>query len=244
MATWTTIITAALTELGAIAVGQTPNAATVNLALAKAQLLIDLWNADRQAVYADVFSSFTLTPNLQPHTIGPTGTFTMAQRPVTIDGASIGLNNASPIVYYDLEMHDAAWWQDQTIPDIATDNPTDGYYDPTWPNGSLYLWPVPTVAYLFQMRTRQLLSTTFTPATTFDLPPGYQQAITLTLAEDLGPMFFREAAPTTVKKAQAARAIIFANNDEPVRLVTRDAGMPGSTRSQWNYRTGLIGSSH
>ena len=33
--------------------------------------LLDNWNAERAAVYASAFESFTLVPSLSPHTIGP-----------------------------------------------------------------------------------------------------------------------------------------------------------------------------
>lgn len=236
--TWLTIVTDALRELRVLNASDPASGEDADFALSKAKRLLDNWNAERRAVYANVFSSFTLTPSLSPHLIGPTGTWVVAQRPVSIEGASLVLTNiGQPIT-----RREASWWRDQALKTLTSALPTDLYYEPAWPNGKLWFWPIPTTAYPVELEIRQLLASAALKLTDdFSLPPGYQDAITLTLAEDLAGPFKAEVGQVTVTKAREARERIFDTNDETPRLVTHDAGMPGGSGSSWfDYRTGLI----
>jgi hypothetical protein len=232
----------ALTELNVLGAGETMSAEQADLALGKLQRLFNNWNAERRAVYAAAFLEFTLTPSLLPHTIGPTGaTFSATIRPVSIDGAYLILNTSSPAVNLPITVRDVAWWREQTVPDLTSSVPTDLYYEPTFPNGSLYFWPVPTVAYGVGLQARVLLDDTITLDQSFNLPPGYQDATTLTLAEMLVTTFGRDMPPLLPKEARDSRARVFANNDQTPRLMTADYGMQGASgnpRPTWNYLDG------
>jgi hypothetical protein len=196
----------ALFEIGVLAPGESLQAADGAFALGKLNRLIDNWNAERAAVYSDQFEAYTLVPSLAPHTIGPTGaTFTVTQRPVTIEGASVILDNVTPAVYVPIAVRDAAWWDAQTVPDLTAEFPTDVYYEPAWPNGKLWFWPVPTTAYGVNLMTRIVLAE-LTLASSFSLPPGYKDAITLTLAEDLASPYGAQISQITREKARDARA--------------------------------------
>ena len=244
--TFRTIATDVLKEIGAISIGETPEAAVIQDVLAKIQTVLNNWNADRRAVYATAFPEFTLVPNLSPHTIGPTGaTFTVTQRPVSLDGCNLILNTSPTPIFMPIDVRDHQWWLGQTIPGITTSYPTDVYYQPDWPNGKLFFWPVPTSAYGVQLMVRVLLNDVPTLDTTFSLPPGYQDAITMTSAEDCLTLF-PAAAPGVAdmieKKAREARSRIFDNNDQPLRLQTADAGMQVRTgnRGDFNFWTGQV----
>lgn len=213
------------------------------LALTRVNSILDQWNAKQIATYVLPFTDVTLTPNLNPHTIGPSAaTFTVTQRPVALLGANILLNSGTTLVKVPVHLRDNRWWLKQPVPNVTSSIPTDLYYEPDWPNGSLYFWPTPTVAYGFEFEARFVLAALALGAT-FTMPPGYQRALTLTLAEDL-------ATPLTVPmpielpgKARMARADIFSNNNAPQRIATRQAGMPGGSSSSggFNWRTGQGG---
>lgn len=250
MATILDLCTDALLEPGIIADGETPSAAQAQTVLKKLRRLLNNWNADRRAVYATAFVTNTLVPSLSPHTIGPTGaTWTVTQRPVSVDGAALVLNTSTPNVFTPITIRDAVWWNAQTVPALETSVPTDLYYQPDWPNGQLFFWPVPTVAYDVQLMVRVLLDDTVDLIDTFTLPPGYQDAITLTLAHSLCRMFGVPMDVTADLREQAklARARIWSNNDTATRIQTTDAGMQVSqgTRPTYNYLIGpyLPGSS-
>ena len=226
------IVIAALKEILVVGVGQDARAEDVVDGLAKLNLLLDTWNAKRHAIYADQVVTGTLTPSLQPHTIGPTGTLVVTQRPVSIEYASLVIGTTRQRI----NIRDMQWWSENTTPAMTGSEPTDLNYRPDWPNGALYFWPVPTSAYGIELQTRRLLAQ-LVAADTFTLPPGYQEAILLTLAEKLCPMFEKSASQELKDGARDARATVFGNNDVTPRLVTAGSGLPGGD-GFWDYMTG------
>lgn len=229
------LVTDALEELGVVSPGDEPAPEDSQTALKRLNRLLDNWNADRRAVYANQFSTHTLTPALQPHTIGTSSpTFSVTQRPVSIERANLVISD----VRYGLNLRNAEWWAGLSDYTLTGEIPTDLYYEPAWPNGQLYLWPVPTTAHTLELLTRVLLASV-TLATTFALPPGYQDALTLTLAEGLSVPFDRPVPSELAQGARTARARIFANNDPDPHISVADVGLPGSfQRGGFDYRIG------
>jgi len=237
-----TLITETFRDLGVTSVGEVLTPEMADDGLSKLTRLFDDWNAEMAAVYANRLITYTLVPSLQPHTIGPTAsspTFTVTSRPVSIDGANLVLNDVSPAVHRPINIRDAEWWRLLVIPTLSTSIPTDLYYNAEWPLGELFLWPVPTTAYGLELQYRIVLDEVDLDDT-LTLPPGYRNAITLTLGEYLAPSY-SPAEPQPLAAARA-RARVWANNDVTPRLITADAGMPRSgddKRTTFNYRTGM-----
>lgn len=242
MATIRDLCQDALEELNIVGAGSTMSAEDAVKARNKLRSLLNQWNAKREAVYATLFSTFTLVPNTAPHTIGPNAaTFTVTQRPVSIEAIGLGINTSNPTVFLPLNVRDAAWWQANSVPALTSDIPTDFFYNPTWPNGEINFWPVPTAAYPVQIQSRVLLDDLVDLNDTFDLPPGYFEALSLSLAESCARSFGRPIRPDLKADAAMARAVIFANNDVVPRIATKDLGMesPGAgLRPSFNWLTG------
>lgn len=222
----------AMRELGLIAAGSVADGDDIAWVLSKLNRLLDSWNTDRATIYADVLSTWTLTPALQPHTIGPTGTFEVTQRPVALDGVTLIVSG----IRYPLAGHDIDWWRQQNLQTLTSDIPTDFYYSADWPNGSLYLWPVPTSAVTIELQSRLVLSQ-LALTDTLSVPPGYQDALTLTLAESIAPSFKVAIDPSLAQRGRMARATTFGANSVAVKLTTQDDGMPGGSGGGFNYRT-------
>lgn len=246
MATIQDLCLNALREIGVAGAEETSAASgDANFALSKLNRLFDAWAAQRKYVYAVKFTTFTIVPNTAPLTIGPTGAnFTMSPRPVKIVSAGLVLAGSSPIVSTSLKLHHgpagAAWWARQTVPTI-TGVPTDLYYSPGWPNGSLYLWPVPTEAHGLSLETWNQVSAAVALADTFSFPPGYEDAITQTLAESMWAAFHgSEAVPAHVTLAAAkARSVIASPNLDPPQMNLRSRSLEGGRNSgTFNYSTG------
>ena len=212
------------------------NAPDLTYVLRKTNRLLDLWNAKRQAVYAVETVAFNLTPGLSPHTIGPTGTVVVSSRPVEIEpsGASWTLNDVSTPV----TVRSMTWWAEQRMQAIELMFPTDVAYNPTWPNGELYFWPVPNTATAVSLQVRLVLAT-LTETSVLDMPPGYAEALILTVAESCIDPFGVDVPPTLARRAMEARGIAFANNIETPDEETRDFGVPGG-RDWFDYRTGRV----
>ena len=241
-------IAGALDEINVLLPGRSPTARDGTWALFVLNELRDFWNAKRETVWAEIFSTFTLVPGLQPHTIGPSGaTFTLAVRPVTLDGASLLITNVTPAIKNPINLRDYQWWlanstANQTYANTITSSiVTDIYYEPDWPNGKLFMFPAPTTAYGLVLVTRTLLGQVVA-TDTIDLPPGGQRAFRLTLVEALVSSFGRAVPPQVEKLAREARAQFFGNNIIVPTLVTRDGGMPGGQqhRPDFFWPTGAI----
>lgn len=239
------LITAAYQETGIVDPIETLDGAQTDFGLQQYNRLLDQWNAIREAVYVEQFANHTLTAGLNPHTFGPSGTFTLTQRPVSIDNVTLVLNTTSPAVHTLIMDHQWPWYADVPVPDLETSIPLHAYYAPNWPNGSLYLWPVPDTAYPIRVWRRVLLSEVAIGSIgdDFSLPPGYRDAIIRTLAENISAALNVPVPGLLREKAESARAIVFANNLVTPTIATRDSGMPNSGRpgGGFNWLTGKGG---
>lgn len=216
------ILTEMLVEIGVLDPGDTMSDRQQVTAENAFDRLLDDWNADRQAVYAMQRQTFTLTPSLSPHTIGPSGaTWTSTQRPVSIEEANLVLTGG---IRRPITIRDQQWYADQRVPALESSIPLDLYYQPDWPLGKLYFFPVPSTAYTVDLWSRMVLSA-LTIDASFDLPPGYRNAVMLTCAEYAAGPFAAEISGLTVENAAKARRRIFSNNQITPRLTTRDGGM-------------------
>lgn len=210
--------------------------ADADFGMVRLNRILDNWTADGRSIWCQqIPAPFTITPALQPHTIGPSGTWTLSKRPELIDRANLVVSNN---IRRALNIRDAEWWMGLTAPAITGSDPTDLYYERSWPNGSVYLWPTPTAAYRVELLVQADLSgATLLATDTVSLPPGYPDALMLTLAESIAPGFKVEMDPVTRQRAIEARARAFGNNSRIPKLRTRDAGIPGG-RGGFNYLTG------
>lgn len=233
-------------ELGVIQPGETLDADNLVAVRNILRRLLNEWNGDRRRVYATKFDQFTLVTNppLGYLTIGPSGDFDTTQRPVSVDGANLVLTTSNPPVQTGIKIRDAQWWLNQSVPTLTSTVPTDLYYQPDWPLGKLYFWPVPTFAYDVQLMSRVLLSDQVATSDDFSLPPAYENAVMLTLAEMSRRTFGKPDMPDLTRDATKARSLAFANNDQIPKLKTRDAGMvpnnAGGTRADFNWLSGRV----
>lgn len=244
-----TIVTGALKELNAIVSGDSAQPELMTDGVELLNLIFDDWNGQRGMVYADLFQAFTLPTNTNPVTIGPGGNFNFTQRPVSIEGIQVILTGGTPIPYIYCRKRDKQWWQTQSSPGTTASYPTDFYYDPTWdptsatPLGSIYFWPVPTQAYQVQIWMRTVLAQV-TVNTTISLPPGYAYAMRMELAARWWSALRKQWTPQQeANRLKALDVVMNNNNDDPVRIATRDAGMPdggGGNLPSFLWPSGLL----
>lgn len=235
------IITQAMIEIGVLDPNETPTGPEANLVLIKLNRMLDSWNADKRYVYTVQFNQYPIVPNLQPHTIGPASgaTFQVNQRPVKLESCQLILNNVTPEIRYPMNVRDSVWWSQKSAFAVSGSLPTDVYYEPDWPNGSLFLWPVPTTNYLLELTTWTVLGE-LQLASIFCMPPGYMDAVVYSLAIALCPSFATQPSPALALLAAKAIERIQSANIKSPRLGTRDAGIPKAepARPYFNYLTG------
>ena len=232
------LLTETYQDLTILAVGESLSDGDAAFGLQKLVRLFDNWNAEAAGVYANRLVTYTLTAGHNPHTIGPLAAdFTVTQRPVSVDYASIVL---SPNTHIPLNIRTPQWYAGLTLPTLTSNIPNDLYYNPTWPNGELNLYPVPASNYGLELLTRIVLAD-LALDDTVSMPPGYRDAIVLTLGE----MVARTYPPAIPQPDEAAKARgrIFANNDVTPTLATCDSGIPsqsGNTGTWFDWRSGLM----
>jgi hypothetical protein len=247
-----------------VAPGEVPAALELAFVLSKFNQIMDMWSTQRDKIFAlDLLSAspgvpagngnpaipaapYLLVPNLVSHTIGPYSvgapTFPVnTERPVRIKNINILLNNVTPIVRFPLAKRDSDWWAANRVQAITTSLPTDYYYRMDWPLGNIFFWPVPNYAWGVELEIETPLSGAATLDTQFIFPPGYELAITLTLAELLCPSFEKPPNQVLVAAALQARQAVSGLNAQPPRISLDDFGGPSTARprSNWNYHTGL-----
>lgn len=243
----------AMVKIGAIDPTEIPDAQEFADVQAQGNILADSWNASKAYIWANVIFTGLITPNLQPHLIGPTGTmgFNQAagilQRPTKILKANILLNaNGAPpfigqtTVRLNVTVHQdkGDWWLSKNAPGVASVTPTDLYYEEDYPNGSIFLWVVPTVAYPLELLIQTLLAQ-YQLADSVQLPQGGLGAFVYELAKMIAPDF-QQAWTQDLEdtRRKMLRAFTALNITSPTKG-TRDAGIPGGQqggkRSDYNY---------
>ena len=228
------IITQAMIEAGWLAPGESGRPEEVQYCLNLANDEVDLWSAAKKFAYNVNFETFTLQANHQPHTLGPTGDFVYAQRPVKIENAALILQSGSVPVDLPIMVRDDDWWAAQTVKTLATNVPTDLYYSPDVPNGSCYFWPISTVVQQVRLELWEAIGQFATLTTKYDLPQGYKRALELALAAQLdGP---NQAA--IAGRLQRAMSLIEGNNMKSPRISIEDSGMGRDKRPTFNYYAG------
>ena len=127
----------------------------------------------------------------------------------------------------------------RSSPGTTSAYPTDFYYNPTQPKGSIYFYPEPSSASVKAQLWYRIPLTVLALTDTFSMPPGYQAALHETLKEKLAelPMFASASSPVITAAATKARAIAFANNRPVPQFQTADLGLGGAGRV-YRHETG------
>lgn len=255
------LITDAFIEIGATAPGEQPSSDEAQWGLRKLNDLLDTAQALAAWVFGRTWQQFNTVAGLQPHTIGPADGGGTAQvptfstvdqpRPVRIEGGAQLFNpNTNTQVRFLINFdHDKDWYQRLQTNLIQTNVITDAYYDPTSPLGSIFFWPVPNAIVPVELQMWQTVQQFESiqdpiggPGGAGIWPPGYRNALKLTLAEMLLPGSARQEHATLTAAAKRARMAVFANNLKSPTMATRDTGMPQAgkpgRRGDFNWFTG------
>lgn len=182
------LVLSALKMAGVIGVGQTPSAEDSNDTWAMCQWMLEEWQRKRWLVYAlttlNVVSTGALAYSLGPAGDLNTGAGTI--RPDKIESAFLRqLTQSQPNqVDYPLEILQAKEDYNKIALKTLASFPTCVFYDPQWPLGQLYAWPVPQASiYGLYVTVKTPMPYRFaTLATVFVIPYEYYNAIIMNLA--------------------------------------------------------------
>jgi hypothetical protein len=196
-ATASDIIRRSLRLIGAIAGGETPSSTEETDALQVLNAMLDSWNTESLAVYALRDETLTLT-GAASYTIGGGGALDTT-RPVKIEAAYERLGDND----YHVTLASADAWCRIAAKSTSGEVAEWLYYEPSYPLGTLYLYPKPTTGVL-HLVTRVPLAA-YSATDSLVLPPGYQDAITYHLAIRLAPEYGRPVTPELAALARAAK---------------------------------------
>lgn len=225
MATALSMIKRSLRLCGAIGMGDPVGDEEAADALEALNAMLDSWKIERLMVYQIVQNSHSWTAAATSRSIGTSGSpnFNSA-RPDRIDSAFIRDTNSQD---YPLEvLTDRTQYDGIVIKSITSTLPEYLFYDPVFPLGVLYLYPVPSVAVTLKLNTWQTLQSFETLTEELSLPPGNERAIVFNLAIELAPEYGdgKKMAPQVPVIAVQSKAAIKTIN-QPSMVAQLDYGV-------------------
>lgn len=212
-ATALSIINRAAELIGYKDLDETLSGAEANNFLGVLNSMVDEWNTRRLAIVStqDVVTSISSSPA----TIGPGATINTT-RPVRISAGFARIDS----IDYGIEWVSAQQFHSISDKETSSSIPRYGYYEPSLPTGSVYLWPAPSGAVSLHLIVETQLSEFADIATEYDLAPGYRKALAYSLAEELAPGR-RQLDPQIARMASSARRAIKTVNASVPQLNTR-----------------------
>lgn len=210
MTTALQLITGSMRLIEAVESGEAPTTDEQTDALAVLNQLLDSWSIQGLAVYRREFSPYVTAASQARYGIGageewdgarPTA---IAEAYVTIDGYDYGLR-----VLTDSE------YASEPNKTLESSVPESIYYDPAYPDGRVYVVPVPDTALTITLVHDEAFTALASVSTSLSFPPGYERALRYALAVELAPEFGKTPSPIVMRNADEAMGLIKARNIQP-----------------------------
>lgn len=187
------VCTQALKECGAIGIGQTPLADDVTEAEARLQWMLQQWERKRWLVYA-LQTLTVVSTGAQTYTVGSGQAFDTGTgpRPAKLESAFLRqLSVGGQPVDYPLEIIQSREDYNRVTLKSLTSFTGGVFYEPGWPNGTLYPVPIPQAnVYALGVSFMSQLPPSFaTLNSTFSLPYEFFNGMMLNLAIRLRPKY-------------------------------------------------------
>lgn len=221
MATVRDLLESSLREIGVLAEGESASASQAWEGIKRLNRFIERLSLDRLTIYQIVRTTFTITSGDGEYTIGatagykspPQGGDVTIYRPIFLDDVRFIDTSQDPDQEYPLRKLTDAAYAALTIKDQTDVFPQAWYYNPTYPSGTLTLWPAPTSSTLEGVVYAPTAMTGFGTgnvneaqastilSTLVRLPDGYEEMLCSNLAVLLCPAYERQPHPVTAKTA-------------------------------------------
>jgi hypothetical protein len=144
--------------------------------------------------------------------------------------ASSSANNDYTFTFTDLDTYKRQLLKNQQGP-----WPIVAAYQPTFPLGTLYVYPAPGSSYVGHLFSDLVLTTFASSTTPYSLPQGYTRALKKLLALELAPIYGKTPSPELRRSANEAKALIRGTNDTPVALLRYDSAIQGHSHADAGF---------
>ncbi len=194
MALVRTIITDALTEIGAYSDGEPPSASMMALGLRRFQHQLDTWQADRLTLSVQSTLPIAWPSGESTQTIGPGGDID-TQRPVFINTLNYVVPGSSPAVEVTIGPMDQDSYAAESIKSLSSALPLSYFYQTSLDTllGTIFLWPQVSQDVTLYLYAPKAVEVPVTINDDLIGPPGYQEAFMYQLAVRLMTPFARRA---------------------------------------------------
>ena len=235
MTTALDLIKTGLAYLGEYDPGETLSSADSSEGLASLNSMLEAMAIDRLLVFQIVQGSHSWGASVASKTIGPASTSAdlTAARPDRIESAFI--RDSSDYDYPLTILRQREQFDGITDRSVTSTIPTELFYYPANPKGTLYLYPVPSEAITLLLNTWQILQSFAATTTDLALPPGYRELIETNLPFRLAAKFGGEVQASVALLARESVARIKRLN-APVGVLKLEPGVTGAGRT--NILTG------
>lgn len=204
----------ALKQAGVLGLGQTATPEDTADTFKILNMMLAQWSIRRNIVFQIVDTAFTGT-GAATYTVGPGAQFNIPRPPNLISAYCRQLGTPGLPVDYGLDLIHSATDFGRISLKTMSSMPQAVWYEPTYPTGTLHVWPLPTNSYEIHIQTLVPLKNFATAYDDLLLPGEYEEAIVLNLAGRLCvhyalpmPMGLAELAAASLEAIRAANVQI------------------------------------
>lgn len=231
------IITDALSDIGIIAIGETPSADDASAALRALNRMISAWQNESLLIYNKQNSIFPFVAGQQSYTLGTGGDFNIP-RTVEIERAYARDTQGND---YPIQIVNADDWSSICAKYISTSIPGYMYDDGNFPLKSLYFWPKPSDAsWSVSLWYWGAIQEFATLDDTIQLPPGYEKMLEYNLAVELAPKYGAQVSDVIANQAMTSKAQVKRIN-YTINTLQMPSNLPGCGRSVYTLANFLAG---
>lgn len=216
------LIARAMRLVGVSALGEPPSADEASNGLISLNAMLSSMANENLMIYADSEDVIPVVPSTSLYTLGPSGTVATT-RPVSLLLSSYviyqGVSYMTPLMTVD--QYNAISFKQQAAP-----FPWSLWYEPTYPDGSLLVYPVPDGNSILHLWSRKPLTEFATLTTPVTLPPGYEDMLAFNLAVNFAPEFDASIPAAVVQRAASTKRLIKRTNTAPKLMSLPAAVLP------------------
>ena len=225
MATARDIVSRSLRLLGIVKSGDSLAEAYMQDGLIALNALLESWQLEKLNIYAWQDKTFTLVPNDGTITLGATGNITT--RPDHIEDVFI----TQGTIDYPVTMIERGRWDAIADKTTTSNIPELAYYEPSYTQGVLNLYPVPSAANTLHVVMWVPFTAFATLTTSIALPPGYERAMAYNLAIEIAPEYEKPVSLEVQKVATDSLANVKRANDRGIKSYTDLTLLMGGRKS-------------